>query len=273
MLIGDDNFGVVNNITMPTKLECFRNLHQSSELLLLPNAWNAKSAKVIEEQQFPTVATSSAAVAESLGYADGEGMPFSDYLFVIRRILSAIDIPLSVDMEMGYGYTPEEIFLNFMLLAELGVVGVNLEDSVMVKGQRTMGEADVFAERLYFLKKALHAESLDLFLNVRCDTYLLDVPQKEAETHRRIKIYEHAGADGLFLPCISKEEDIASAVEATSLPINVMSLPALPSLDALRKIGVRRVSMGPFLFTKIYRDLTYILDEVRATRTVMATFL
>lgn len=258
---------------MPTKIERFRNLHQSSELFLLPNAWNAKSAKVIEEQQFPAVATSSAAVAESLGYTDGEGMPFSDYLFVIRRILSAIDIPLSVDMEMGFGHTPEEIYLNFMLLAELGVVGVNLEDSVMIKGQRSLGDAEAFTRRLQFLKSALRSEGLDLFINVRCDTYLLDVPQKEAETQRRIKIYEQAGADGLFLPCISKVEDIASAVEATSLPVNVMSLPALPSLDVLAELGVRRVSMGPFLFTKMYRDLTHILDDVRTSRTLMPTFL
>lgn len=258
---------------MSTTFERFKQLHQSSELLLLPNAWNAKSAKVAEEQSFQAIATSSAAVAESLGYPDGEGMPFSDYLFIIRRMLSAIQVPLTVDMEMGYGRTPEEVVVNLMLLAELGVVGVNVEDSRIEGGNRILGDATIFARHLQFLKKALRAEGLDLFINVRSDAYLLSVPDKEAESIRRINIYEEAGADGIFLPCISKVEDIASAVEATKLPLNVMSLPALPSLDVLSELGVKRVSLGPFLFTKVYRDLSRVLEEVRATRTVMPAFL
>jgi 2-methylisocitrate lyase-like PEP mutase family enzyme len=232
--------------------EKFGSLHRGARLFVLPNAWNAKSAKVFEEKNFPAIATSSAAVAGSLGYEDGEGMPFEDYLFVIRRILASVRIPLSVDLEMGYGDSAAEIYEHIAQLVQLGVAGINIEDSAVSESGRILKDARVFSKTIGDIKKRLTADGLELFINIRCDTYLSDVKNKERETRSRLTIYEASGADGVFLPCISGEEDISEAVNATKLPLNVMCIPGLPDFRVLNRLGVKRVSMGPFLFNKVY---------------------
>ena len=244
---------------MTAKFEQFENLHHTANIFVLPNVWNAKSALFFQEKDFPAIATSSAAVAESLGYEDGEQMPFNNYLFIIKRILATVQIPLSVDLEMGYASCAEDIYTNILQLIHLGVVGINLEDSIITHGKRSLQEAKRFAQTIETIKHRLTADHLDLFINVRCDTYLLDVPNKQKETAHRAKLYADSGADGLFLPCISEKEDIAAAVQATKLPLNVMQVPGLPELDVLQELGVKRVSMGPFLFNKVYENLSFVL--------------
>src|SRR3954469_24879346 len=167
----------------------FKQLHQS--LFILPNAWNPKSALHFQQGNFPAVATSSDAVANSLGYEDGEAMSFETYLFIVRRILATVQVPVTVDIEMGYGNTNEAILANLQQLADLGVAGINIEDSIIQSGNRTLQNANPFAERIAYLKN-----KVDLFINVRSDTYLLNVANKQAETLTRIKLYEGAGADG-----------------------------------------------------------------------------
>jgi 2-methylisocitrate lyase-like PEP mutase family enzyme len=247
---------------MSSKFQQFKDLHHSAGLFLLPNIWNAKSALFFQEKQFRAIATSSAAVANSLGYEDGEKMPFSDYLFVINRILSSVQIPLSVDMEMGYGRSAEEIHANILKLIELGVVGINIEDSIINKSGRTLQEAKIFAKTIEYVKNKLESESLDLFINVRCDTFILNVENKQKETSDRLRIYQAAGADGIFLPCISKEDDIAEAVKNTKLPLNVMCIPGLPGFEILNGLGVKRVSMGGFLFKKVYDNIGQLSESI-----------
>jgi 2-methylisocitrate lyase-like PEP mutase family enzyme len=239
----------------------FESLHRGAELFVLPNVWNAKSALVFQQSNYPAVATSSAAVASSLGYGDGEEMPFEEYLFIIRRIQASIQIPLSVDLEMGYGRSTEEVFANIVRLVQLGVAGINIEDSAIIRG-RVLKDARVFARMIEEIRTRLTADCLELFINLRCDTYLLDVPDKEKETRSRLSIYEACGADGIFLPCISKEEDIAEAVNATKLPLNVMAIPGLPGVKALNRLGVKRASTGPFLFNKIYATAGELAPDV-----------
>jgi len=140
---------------MSSKFSTFKDLHQSTGLFVLPNVWNAKSALLFQEKKFPAIATSSAAVANSLGYEDGEGMPFSDYLFIINRILSSVQIPLTVDMEMGYGRTNEEIFVNILKLIDLGVAGINIEDSTVNNSERVLKEAGIFAKTIEYIKNKL----------------------------------------------------------------------------------------------------------------------
>lgn len=247
---------------MPSTFETFNALHQSGDLFVLPNVWNAKSALVFQEKKFPAVATSSAAVANSLGYGDGEEMPFSDYLFVIKRILAGIQIPLTVDMEMGYGTSVDAIYNNLMQLIELGVAGINIEDSVIQSSGRVLKEAATFAQTIALVKNKLEAGNAKLFINIRCDTYILDVENKQQETINRLKLYETTGANGIFLPCICAEEDIAQAVHHTRLPLNVMCIPGIPGFDTLRKLGVKRVSMGPFLFNKVYDTAGQLAEAV-----------
>jgi 2-methylisocitrate lyase-like PEP mutase family enzyme len=250
-----------NDQIMSATFQTFNDLHQSTELFILPNAWNAKSAIVFQEKGFPAIATSSAAVAGSLGYLDGEGMPFDDYLFVINRILSSVQIPLSVDMEMGYGTSDEEIYAHILTLAGMGVAGINIEDSMIDRSGRVLKESKLFAGTIGYIKNKLVSASIDLFINARCDTYLLSVENKRQETSRRVKLYEAAGADGIFLPCICNEDDISAAVRDTALPLNVMYIPELPDMEQLQLLGVKRVSMGPFSFNKIYDNIDIPIES------------
>jgi 2-methylisocitrate lyase-like PEP mutase family enzyme len=186
-------------------------------------------------------------------------MPFSAYLFIIRRILASVQIPLSVDMEMGYGASNEEIYDNILKLIDLGVVGINIEDSTITKAGRVLKETKIFARTIGEIANRLASDNLRLFINIRCDTFILNVENRQQETANRLKAYEATGASGIFLPCICAEEDIAEAVSNTSLPLNVMCVPGLPDLDVLSRLGVKRVSMGPSLFNKLYDNFSPIL--------------
>ena len=251
---------------MSSQFNKFKDLHYSNDLFVLPNVWNAKSAMLFQKKKISAIATSSAAVAVSLGYEDGEGMPFDDYLFVIKRILSSVEIPLSVDMEMGYGSSDKEIYENIVKLTDLGVAGINIEDSTITNTLRILGEADKFAKTIEYVKNKLVSKNIDLFINIRCDTYILNVKEKQQETSYRLKVYETAGADGIFLPCICAEDDIAEAVSYTKLPLNVMCIPGLPDFETLSRLGVKRVSMGPFLFSKVYDIASELSQEIMAIK-------
>jgi len=245
-----------------TKFEQFKSLHYTKELFVLPNAWDAKSAITFQEAGFPAVGTSSAAVAASLGYPDGEAISFNEYLFVIKRIINSVNIPVTIDMEMGYGNTNEDIFKNLLILTELGVAGINIEDSCIDKGKRYLKDAQSFAETIKYIKEKLSSHNKELFINIRCDTYILNVDNKQEETTARISLYEKNGADGIFLPCINDKDDIASAVSSTKLPINVMCIPGLPDPDILNKLGIKRASMGPFLFNKVYGYISNLSQTI-----------
>jgi 2-methylisocitrate lyase-like PEP mutase family enzyme len=249
---------------MSSSFQQFKQLHQSPGLFVLPNVWNAKSALLFQKENYPAIATSSAAVANSLGYEDGEDMPFEDYLFIIRRILAAVQIPVTVDMEMGYGSTDEAIYANIRQLVESGVAGINIEDSTIQGTQRALQDANIFAKRISFIKSKLASEKLELFINIRCDTYILNVTNKQQETINRLQLYETTGADGIFLPFISAADDITAAVNHTTLPINVMCIKGLPDFDTLQTLGVKRVSMGPFLFNKVYDNITQLTQKITA---------
>lgn len=247
---------------MSLQFEQFKSLHYAGNLFVLPNAWNAKSALLLEQQGFPAIATSSAAVAESLGYGDGEQMLFEEYLAVIKRILSVIHVPLTVDIETGYANNDNDIYANIKKLIDLGAAGINIEDSIIATTGRVLKDAKAFANSIEFIKYKLESDHAKLFINIRCDTYILNVDKKQQETNHRLKIYASTGADGIFLPCIADEDDIAEAVHNTKLPVNVMCIPGLPGFDVLNKLGVKRVSMGPFLFNKVYGEIASLSQSI-----------
>lgn len=255
---------------MASKFETFKSLHRGEEVFILPNAWDAQSAIIFQENNYKAVGTSSAAVASSLGYADGEGMPFFEYLLIVKRIVSSVNIPVTIDMEMGFGKNTDEIWSNVQRLIEAGVVGINIEDSVIDKGVRSLGDSDKFTKTLEFIKTRLSQSNQSLFINVRCDTFLLNLSNKETETPKRVKLYESAGADGIFLPCIKEESDIEKAVVATKLPLNVMVFPGLPSVRKMSELGVKRLSMGPFLHGKTYARATELAKEVIESNSIIS---
>ena len=255
---------------MSSKFQEFKGLHASDELFLLPNAWDARSAIVFQECGFPAVATSSAAVANSLGYDDGEKMTFQDYMFVVRRILSSINIPLTVDIETGYGANDEAIAENILHLADLGVTGINIEDSIIKGSDRSLKDPIIFARTIDHVKKKLRTKGLELFVNIRCDCHLLNVDNKQEEVITRLKIYNQSGADGIFVPFLKNEEDVAEVVANSILPLNVMCVPGLPDLDELNKLGVKRVTMGPFMFQRIYSEISTLSKSIISSKTFSA---
>ena len=230
--------------------------------MLLGNVWNVQSAAILQKQQYKAIATSSMAIAETLGYQDGEQMPFDEYLLIIKRIKASTTIPLSVDLEAGYGETEEEIVRNIKLLYDLGIAGINIEDSVVNNSGRVIVSADGFAKKLASITARLKALDIDIFINVRCDAFLLGLPNACDEAVNRIKLYEKSGANGIFLPCITAIDDIKATVNCTRLPVNVMCMPGLPDFEVLRSLHVKRISMGSFLNNAVYKRAEVLSQNI-----------
>ena len=239
----------------------FDSLHHQDEPLLICNVWDVPSAKTAEKLNFKAIATSSAAMARLLGYKDGEGMSFSDLLFLVERIASNTKLPLSVDLESGYSHDPEQIVNHITKLAESGVTGINLEDSTVAEG-RKLTDAHEFSDKLRAIKNGLDKNDIDIFINVRTDPFLLGLADAVEETKKRIHLYETSGADGIFTPCIERTADIEQIVDCTRLPVNVMCMPALPDFNTLKELGVKRISMGNFLFDKMYTQFGQMLSGI-----------
>lgn len=229
----------------------FKELHQQDKPLLIGNVWDVPSTKIAEQLNFQAIGTSSSAIARLLGYNDGEEISFSELEYIIKRITLNTHLPLSVDLEAGYSRNPKTIVEHIKRLSNLGIVGINLEDSI-VSQKRVLLSSDDFTNILSKIKTYLVKENLDTFVNIRTDTFILLQNDKLAETQRRIQVYQEAGADGIFVPCIEKEEDIKTIVASTSLPLNVMCMPKLPNFNTLTKLGVKRISMGNFMFDNMY---------------------
>jgi 2-methylisocitrate lyase-like PEP mutase family enzyme len=229
--------------------ETFKQLHQNSKPLLLGNIWDVNSARIFETSGYKAIGVSSQALSNTFGYEDGENLPFEMLLQLAKRVAKVIHIPFSVDMEGGYSRTIDGIIENINRLHDAGVVGINLEDTI-AGSTRQFQPAEAFGKIISAVAEHISRNNLQLFLNVRTDGFLLGMPTALTETLTRIKIYESSGADGIFVPCITNRNDIQEVVKATKIPINVMCMPDLPDFDELALLGVKRISMGPFLFNK-----------------------
>ncbi|NUO76102.1 MAG: isocitrate lyase/phosphoenolpyruvate mutase family protein [Lysobacter sp.] len=224
----------------------FRRLHQDG-LLLLANAWDAGSARLIESLGAKAVATTSAGLAWSNGYADGDFLPLDRLYAAVESIARAIRVPLTVDAEGGYSDDPATVGATIARLGTLGAVGINLEDGA--------GSPEALCAKLERIKSACAQAGVDVFVNVRTDIYLRGLaPEGErvAATLARAQRYRDAGADGLFVPGIQQHDDIAAVVAGTPLPLNVLARPGLPVAAELQQWGVRRLSAGSGLSQSLY---------------------
>lgn len=251
--------------------QTFEKLHQQHAPVLLCNVWDVASAKIAEKLGFQAIGTSSGAIATSLGYSDGEEISFSELKYIVSRITSTTNIPLTVDLEAGYSRNPLEVADHISQLRDMGVVGINIEDS-LVEQERYLLEANAFRVHLEAIVTALGKTAKRLFINVRTDTFLLNCPNPIQETITRAHQYEKAGADGLFVPCIQNKGDIQQITHATRLPINVMCMPELPAFSTLQNLGVKRISMGNFIFNKMLGHLENDLQQVRSAETFQSVF-
>ncbi|MEO6471057.1 MAG: isocitrate lyase/phosphoenolpyruvate mutase family protein [Aeromicrobium sp.] len=222
------------------RVAAFLALHRHGAGFVLPNAWDAGSARILEQVGFAAIATTSAGIAFSRGVADG-GMDGPAMLDCIARIVEAVECPVSADLESGYGTTPDQVADTVAAALAIGVVGGNLED-VTEPGELLPVEAA--RERL---EAARSRAPKGLFvLNARTDTYMVGHPDAFAETIRRAEQYVAAGADCIFVPGVSAPEEIGRLTAAIGAPVNVVAGLVEPVLDAatLRALGVARISIG-----------------------------
>jgi len=231
----------------------FRELHAGDEPFILGNVWDAKSAQLAEKAGFKAVGISGHAIAENLGYRDGEDMDFEELLFVVSKVIKSVSIPVSVDIDGGYSRNIEKVNAHIEQLIDMGAAGINIEDSVMKNGKRVLQETGKFAKVVSGIHTRLEELKSDLFLNVRIDTYVTKHPQQLEETIRRIGEFEKAGADGIFVPLLSDDKELKLVVQSTPLPLNVFLRPDTPSFSKLKLMGVKRISSGAAIHAQSYK--------------------
>ncbi|PKH54993.1 isocitrate lyase/phosphoenolpyruvate mutase family protein [Shewanella sp. Choline-02u-19] len=240
----------------------FKDLHRKELPLLICNVWDVSSSLIAERNGFSAIGTSSAAIAKMLGKEDGEHVLFEELLSIVTAISNLSSLPLTVDIESGYGDSSEVIAENIIELAKVGVVGVNIEDSTVVQGERLLCDEIEFANKLKSVKAILNQMNITMFVNVRSDTYLLNIEDALEVSIDRIALYQRAGADGIFLPCLKFPNDIRAVVASTELPINVMCVPDLPDFEMLERLGVKRISMGNFLHEAMLDSFSSMLSSI-----------
>ncbi len=223
----------------------FRALHDRRQVLLLPNAWDAGSARVFAELGFAAIATTSGGVAWSLGYPDGERAPLGEVIAAIRRIVRVTRLPVTADMEAGYGDTPEAVATCTRAAIDAGVAGINLEDGIRHLALRDVEDA---ARRIAAARETAMATGVPIVINARIDVWVVNQRMPGAdrldEAVRRARAYLAAGADCVYPIGLADVDTIAAFVAAINAPLNIGARPGLPDLAELGRIGVARVSMA-----------------------------
>jgi 2-methylisocitrate lyase-like PEP mutase family enzyme len=228
------------------RAQTLRNLHTSGPLLVLPNAWDAGSARIFVEAGFHALATTSAGIAFSLGYPDGEKISRAEMVAAVGRITGRVAVPVTADMEAGYGRDPEAVAETVRGVIAAGAVGMNLEDSREEDGGTLLDFALAVA-RVRAAREAGAAAGVPIVLNARTDAFhpgALPPNRQFAEAVRRGNAYREAGADCVFVPFVGDSGTIERLVKEIAAPLNVLGAPEAPTLKALEGLGVRRVTFG-----------------------------
>lgn len=229
---------------MKEKAELLRQLHVQGPMLVLPNAWDAGSARIFVEAGFPALATTSAGIAFSLGFPDGERISRDEMLAAVARITRRISVPITADMEAGYGLQPKNVAETVRRLIDAGAVGMNLEDRM--EGKRLI-ELSLALERVAAARAAADATGVSIVLNARTDAFEapeLRPDQRLDEAVKRGNAFREAGADSVFVPFVGDRDTIEALVQQIRAPLNILGTPTAPNLKDLATLGVRRVTFG-----------------------------
>lgn len=224
----------------------FLALHQGGKVLVLPNAWDVASARIFEEAGFPAIATTSAGIANSLGYADGEKISRSEMLAVVKRIAEAVRVPVTADMEAGYGKTPEEVARTVKEVLAAGAVGMNLEDTVSEKPD-SLVDLNLQKEKIRAAAETCQRAGISFVLNARTDVFLAGIGPLETRLERtleRLNAYRDCGAQCLFAPGVKDKQTIGQLTRGVSAPLNILATAGTPPVAELQALGVARVSLG-----------------------------
>lgn len=221
-------------------------LHQQERPLVLVNAWDAVSARLLESAGSSAIATTSAGMAWALGYADGERLPVAELIAACERICRVVQVPVSVDIEQGFGATETDVAAVVEALIDLGVAGINIEDGVDERGQ--LHPAERLASRIATVRELARRRDTPLFINARTDVYFAphEPPAERFDKAlARARRYIAAGADGVFVPGLHQLDALRTLAQAIDRPLNVYAgYPGVPSVDELAAAGVRRISLG-----------------------------
>jgi len=228
------------------KAALLKALHHGPRILVLANAWDVISARIVEEIGFPAVATTSAGIAASLGYPDGQRVSREEMLEVIADIGRAVQVPVTADMEAGYGTTAAEMAETAQALIAAGAVGLNLED-MAGDDESSQVPLQLQVEKILAVREAAKAAGVGLVINARTDIYLMPIGPAETRFERtveRLRAYAKAGADCVFAPAVKDSQTIAKLAKAVEAPLNILVMPGVPNLNELERLGVARASIG-----------------------------
>ena len=247
---------------LPDLAERLRALHAGARPLVLLNAWDVASARMVERLGFPAVATTSAGVAEARGWADGEAIPSQEMLAAVERIAGVVEGPVTADLESGYGMEPADL-VGRLLAA--GAVGCNIEDTDH-RGDGPLVNAERHADRLAAIKEAARDTGVDVVLNARVDVYVRPTGEPSVRLEEALRcgrLYRAAGADCVYPIGVREEAEIKELVEGLACPVNVLLRPDGPELARLARLGVRRVSVGSRLFHVAMRAAERLAAQLR----------
>lgn len=244
-----------NRYTQKEKALQLHRLHHGDSPLILPNIWDVLGAKLLEDIDYPAIATASASIAYTNGYLDGEKIPFDDLLSIFTKIASGVNIPVTADIESAYTDSSVQFQENIKLLIKTGIAGINLEDTNHKTARLLSIEQQ--CDRIKLIRTISDEFDIPLFINARADVLLYDTDfptasEKFEELLKRGLAYKDAGANCFFPIALRQKEDIHQLVTQLEMPINILTLPGIPDLMELKEMGVKRISLGPsFLKTAI----------------------
>jgi 2-methylisocitrate lyase-like PEP mutase family enzyme len=247
----------------------FRQLHRGPGVLILPNAWDVASARIFEDAGFPAIATTSAGIAFSLGHPDGQRIPREEMMARIARITRAVHVPVSADVESGYGSTPDDVARTTRELIEAGVIGMNLEDA-SGRHDRPLSSLELALEKIKAARETSLQMQAQIVVNARTDVFLLPGGNPDAdysEGLRRLLAFRDAGADCVFAPGLKDAETIGKLARAVECPLNILAVPGAPSIPELAALGVARVSVGSGPMRATLGLLRSLSEELRTSGT------
>lgn len=244
--------------------QAFKDYHIKGDPLVLHNVWDAGTARIVEQTGAVAIATGSHSVAAAYGYEDGEHLPFDLVVANTRMIVAAVDLPVSIDLEGGYGRDADTLRANVTRVIEAGAVGINFEDQIIGAGDLYPIEEQ--CRRIAAIRQATDELAVPLFINARTDIFLKLANEHPQQRHfdeaiKRADAYAEAGADVFFIPGLGNPTIIEMLCHHIALPVNIMFLPDGMTLDQTRTLGVARISYGPYL----YRQMAQMIqDEITA---------
>src|SRR5476649_1450721 len=253
---------------MPDNAERLRSLHRTPPILVLPNAWDAASARLIEAEGFPAIATTSAGVAAALGYPDGGVVPVNEMIEAIARITRAVKVPVTADVEHAYATTPDGVADVVLRFIAAGAVGINLED--VVPGANALEPLALQVDKIAKIVKASTKAGVRVVINARTDGFLNSFGAPETRLGiaiERGKAFLEAGADCVFVPGVRDAATIGALVKGIGGPINILAVDGSPSLRELEALGVARVSLGSGQMRATMAVLRDIARELKTTGT------